>query len=80
MKFTDSASAVERLAGHLVDPVMLTRKRYAGPILHLRDKTAFVRPRVGNAAQVMTRFEELYLQEARGWWQLAAADFESAGG
>jgi hypothetical protein len=59
---------------------MLTRKRYVGPILHLRDKTAFVRPRVGNAAQVMARFEELYLQEARGWWQFAAADFESAGG
>jgi len=24
----------------------------------------------------MVQFEELHLQEARGWWQFAEADFE----
>jgi hypothetical protein len=26
----------------------------------------------------MVQFEELYLQEARGWWQFAERDFEAA--
>jgi hypothetical protein len=59
---------------------MLSRKRYVGPISHLRDKTALVRPCVGNAGQVMAQFEELYLQEARGWWQFSEADFEPTAG
>ena len=54
-------------------PLMLSRKRYAGSIPHLRGKTAFIRPRVGNSGQVMAQFEELHLQEARGWWQFAAS-------
>jgi hypothetical protein len=54
----------------------MIRKRYVGPILHLRGKTAFVQPRRDDAGQVMAQFEELYLREARGWWQFAAADFE----
>jgi hypothetical protein len=55
---------------------MLSRKRYVGAISHLRGKTAFVRLRVGNPGQVMVQFEEQHLQEAPGWWQFAAADFE----
>jgi hypothetical protein len=55
---------------------MLSRKRYVGAIPHLQGKTAFVRPRVGTASQVMVQFEEQHLQEARGWWQFAEADFE----
>lgn len=57
---------------------MLSRKRYIGPIPHLRGKTALVRPRVGGPGQVMVRFEEPYLQEALGWWQFAESDFEAA--
>jgi hypothetical protein len=75
-EFSDHASVAGRLADHLVDRVMLSRKRYIGPIAHLRAKTAFVRPCVGNAGQVLVQFEALYLQEARGWWQFAEADFE----
>ena len=56
---------------------MSSRKRYVGAIPHLRGKTAFVRPRVGNPEQIMVQFEEQRLQEARGWWQFAATDFES---
>jgi hypothetical protein len=37
---------------------MLSRKRYVGPISHLRGTTAFVRTRVGNGGQVMAQFEE----------------------
>jgi hypothetical protein len=55
---------------------MQSRQRYVGAIPHLRGKTAFVRPRVGVPGQVMVQFEELYLREARGWWQFAEADFE----
>jgi hypothetical protein len=55
---------------------MLSRKRYVGAIPHLRGKTAFVRPRVGSAGQVMVQFEEQHLQEARDWWQFTEADFE----
>lgn len=57
---------------------MLSRKRYVGSIPHLRGKTAFVRPRLGNPGQVMVQFEEQHLQEARGWWQFAESDFEAA--
>jgi hypothetical protein len=60
--------------------MMLSRKRYVGPISHLRDKTALVSPRVGSVGQVMAQFEEWYLQEARGWWEFAEADFESTAG
>jgi len=60
----------------LANGVLMIRKRYVGPILHLRGKTAFVQPRRDDAGQVMAQFEELYLREARGWWQFAAADFE----
>jgi len=56
---------------------MLNRKRYVGAIPHLRGKTAFVRPCVAKPGQVMVQFEEHHLQEARGWWQFAAADFGS---
>jgi hypothetical protein len=55
---------------------MLSRKRYVGAIPHLRGKTAFVRPRMGDPGQVMVQFEERYLQEARDWWQFAEAEFE----
>jgi len=57
---------------------MLSRQRYVGAISHLHGKTAFVRPRVRDPGQVMARFEERYLQEARGWWQFAESDFEAA--
>ena len=52
------------------------RKLYVGTIFHLRGKTAFVRPRADTPGQVMVQFEERHLQEARGWWQFAATDFE----
>lgn len=55
------------------------RRKYIGPIPHLRGRTAHVTPRVGTAGQVMAQFEERHLQEARGWWQFSAADFESVG-
>lgn len=55
----------------------MSRKRYLGPIPHLRGRIAFVQPRVGAAAQVMARFEDFHLQEARGWWQFCEADFEA---
>ena len=58
----------------------MIRKRYVGAILHLRGKTAFVRPRVGDSGQVMAQFEDLHLQEARGWWQFSAVDFEATAG
>ena len=57
---------------------MLSRRRYVGPISHLRGKTAFVRTRVGNPSQVMAQFEEQHLQEAQGWWQFAESEFECA--
>lgn len=60
----------------MIDRVMPSRKRYVGPIPHLGGKTALVRPCVGNAGQVMAQFEELYLQEAQGWWQFAESDFD----
>jgi hypothetical protein len=28
----------------------------------------------------MAQFEDLYLMEARGWWQFAAADFDVRAG
>jgi hypothetical protein len=31
---------------------------------------------MGMPGQVMVQFEERHLQEARGWWQFAATDFE----
>jgi hypothetical protein len=31
---------------------------------------------VGASDQVMAQFEELHLQEARGWWQFSASDFQ----
>lgn len=55
------------------------RKRYVGPIAHLRGKTALVEPRVGMAGQVMVQFDEAHLREARGWWQFSEADFERSG-
>lgn len=55
---------------------MSGRQRYVGSIQHLRGKIALVRPRAGIAGQVMARFEEVYLQEARDWWQFAATDFD----
>jgi hypothetical protein len=58
----------------------MTCKRYVGPILHLRGKAAFVKPRVGDSNEVMAQFEELHLQEARGWWQFSASDFEATAG
>ena len=57
----------------------MDRKRYVGPIAHLRGKTALVEPRVGTPGQVMAQFEEVHLQEARGWWQFSRADFEILG-
>jgi hypothetical protein len=45
---------------------MLSRKRYVGAVPHLRGKTD----------QVMVQFEEWHLQEARGWWQFAATEFD----
>jgi hypothetical protein len=60
--------------------VFVFRERYVGPIPHLRGKTAFVQPRTGDPGQVMAQFEELYLEEARDWWQFAAADFEGTAG
>jgi hypothetical protein len=57
---------------------MLSRKRYVGPIPHLRGKNAFVRPRLGVTDQVMVQFEEPYLQEARDWWRFPESDFEAA--
>jgi len=57
---------------------MPSRKRYVGAIPHLRGRTAFVRPRLGNPGQVMVQFDEQHLQEARGWWQFAESDFEAA--
>src|SRR5690242_15077949 len=74
---SDYAFAGKRLAGHLMGCVMLSRKRYVGPIPHLWGKTALVRHSVCNASQVMAQFEELYLQEARGWWQFAESDFDA---
>jgi len=56
--------------------VLPSRKRYVGAIPHLRGRAAFVRPRMGAPGQVMVQFEERHLQEARGWWQFAATDFE----
>jgi hypothetical protein len=32
---------------------------------------------VAKPGQVLVQFEEHHLQEARGWWQFAAADFGS---
>jgi len=55
---------------------MLSRKRYIGPIPHLRGQTALVLPRVGDPSHVMAQFEGQYLQEARDWWQFAQGDFE----
>jgi hypothetical protein len=55
---------------------MPSRKRYVGAISYLRGKIAFVRSRVRTPGQVMVQFEDLHLQEARGWWQFAASDFE----
>ena len=55
----------------------MSRKRYVGPIPHLRGRTALVRSRVGAPSQVMAQFEEPYLQEARGWWQFCQADFQA---
>lgn len=57
----------------------MDRKRYVGPIAHLRGKTALVEPRVGTPGEVMAQFEEVHLQEARGWWQFSRADFEILG-
>ena len=54
----------------------MNRKTYVGPIPHLRGRTALIAPRAGTASQVMAQFEERHLQEARGWWQFSAADFE----
>lgn len=54
----------------------MNRKRYVGPIPHLRGKTAFVWPTMGGTGQVMAQFEEPYLLEARGWWQFAETDFD----
>jgi len=31
---------------------------------------------VDTPGEVMVQFEESHLQEARGWWQFAATDFE----
>jgi hypothetical protein len=73
----DDALAGSIYANQLIDRVMLSHKRYVGAIPHLRGKTAFVRPRVGDPGQVMVQFEESYLQEARGWWQFAESDFEA---
>lgn len=55
----------------------MTRKRYVGPIPHLRGRAALVEPRVGAAGQVMAQFEESTLREARGWWQFSEADFDA---
>ena len=55
----------------------MSRKRYVGPIQHLRGKTSLVRSRVGAPGQVMAQFEEPYLQEARRWWQFCEADFHA---
>lgn len=55
---------------------MLSRQRYVGAIFHLRGMRAFVRSRAGTPGQVMAQFEERHLQEARGWWEFAATDFE----
>ena len=56
----------------------MSRKRYVGVIPHLRDKTAFVQPRVGCPDRVMVQFEEPHLREARGWWEFESRDFEPA--
>jgi hypothetical protein len=56
----------------------MTHARYVGRIPHLCGKTAFVKPRPGVPGQVMAQFEEPALQEARGWWQFSAADFEGS--
>lgn len=53
------------------------RKRYVGPIAHLRGKTALVEPRTGAPTEVMAQFEEVHLQEARGSWQFSVSDFET---
>ena len=55
----------------------MSRKRYIGPIPHLRGMTALVEPRVGAAGQVMAQFEAHQLQESRDWWQFSEADFEA---
>jgi len=55
----------------------MNRRRYVGPITHLRGQIAAVMPRMGNAGQVMAQFEAAYLQESRDWWQFAETDFEA---
>ena len=55
----------------------MSRKRYVGPIPHLRGKTALVRPCVGASSHVMAQFEEDFLRESRGWWQFCEADFQA---
>ena len=79
----ESAPVESTLGGTLaVRPPMdggIDRKRYVGPIAHLRGKTALVEPRMGAPGEVMAQFEEVYLQEARGWWQFSRADFEILG-
>ena len=55
------------------------RKRYVGPIAHLRGKTALVEPRVEAAGQLMVQFDDPHLREARGWWEFSEADFERSG-
>lgn len=59
--------------------VAMNRKRYCGPIPHLWGKTARLRSSVSGAGQVMAQFEELYLEEARDWWQFPEADFVAIG-
>ena len=55
----------------------MNRRRYIGQIAHLRGPMADVRPRTGNAGQVMAQFEAAYLREAREWWQFAETDFDA---
>jgi hypothetical protein len=56
----------------------MSRKRYIGPISHLRGKTALVEPRPGFLGQLLAQFEEPHLREARGWWQFPDTDFEAS--
>lgn len=81
---SDQSAPVESTTGstQAASPPMvggMDRKRYVGPIAHLRGKTALVEPRVGTPGEVMAQFEEVHLQEARGWWQFSWADFEILG-
>lgn len=78
---TDQSAAVKSTFGSTTRPPLTSgrggRKQYVGPIDHLHGKTALVEPRMGAAGEVMAQFEELHLQEARGWWQFSAVDFET---